>query len=182
MGIRNRCVLFTISSLLVVACAPLGAQSKNPADYPFRVHVFSRSETTFYHNRYADEAKGDGRLNLFANGEVHGVDFSFDCPEKLKDSFGYETYPAKWKKQDKELTLLLPVFGKTGSYFTCTLKTDVKDFAYTMHDGKMSSEPSEAFKTWMVKHEYDPEHGKDTPTKPDAQASQPSAKPGNSPN
>jgi hypothetical protein len=182
MGIPVRSFLFAISSLFAIACAPVSAQSKNLADYPFRVHIFSRSETTFYHNRYADEAKGEGRLNLFAAGEIHGIDFSFDCPEKLRDSFGYETYPAKWKKQDKELTVLLPVFGKTGSYFTCTLKTDVKDFAYTMHDGKMSSEPSEAFKTWMVKHEYDPEHGKDTPTKADAKGPQPASKPGSQQN
>jgi len=177
MGIRTRCLSFALSICFAIACAPASAQSKNAADYPFRVHVFSRSETTFYHNRYADEAKGEGRLNLFANGEVHGVDFSFDCPEKLRDSFGYETYPAKWKKQDKELTVLLPVFGKSGSYFTCTLKTDVKDFAYTMSNGRMSSEPSEAFKTWMVKHDYDPEHGKNLPTKAETQGPQSASKP-----
>ena len=182
MGIQSSSFLLTLSGLLALSCASASAQGKNPADYPLRVHVFSRTETTFYHNRYPDEAKGEGRLNLFANGEVHGVDFSFDCPEKLKDSFGYETYPAKWKKQDKELSVLLPVFGKSGSYFTCTLKTDVKSFAYTQHDGRMSSEPSEAFKAWMVKHEYDPEHGKDSPTKAEAQGSQPASKPGSSQN
>jgi hypothetical protein len=145
--------------------ASLRAESKNPADYPFRVHIFSRSETTFYHSRVLDESKGEGRANLFANSEVHGLDFSFDCSEKLRDSFGHETYPAKWKKPGKELVVLLPVFGKANSYFTCDLKTDVKDFAYIRYNnGRMGSESSDAFKAWMAKHNYDPEHGKDTVT------------------
>ncbi len=152
-----------LGSLLVPAL--LLAESKNVADYPLRIHIFNRSETTFYHARVEEEAKGEGRANLFENGEAHGVDFSFDCSDKLKASFGYETYPAKWKKPGKELTVLLPVFGKTGSYFTCNVKTDVKDFAYAKTNGSMRSEPVAEFKSWMVKHEYDPEHGKNMPVK-----------------
>lgn len=149
---------------LVAVPVQLLAQSKNPADYPLRIHVFNRDQTTFYHNRYADEAKGEGRANLFENGEPRGVDFSFECSEKMKPSFGYETYPAKWKKQGQELTVLLPVFGKTGKFFTCNFKTDLKDFAYLAHNGQMRSEPVADFKTWMQKHDYDPEHGKNEPT------------------
>lgn len=152
-----------LSCCLFLASATLIAESKNPADYPLRVHVFGRDQTTFYHNRSAEESKGEGRANLFENGEVRGIDFNFDCSEKLKASFGYETYPAKWKKPNQELTVLLPVFGKTNTYFTCNFKTDIKDFAYFAHDGKMSSEPSAQYKAWMVKHDYDPEHGKNTP-------------------
>ena len=139
--------------------------SKNIADYPLRLHIFNRNETTFYHNRAEDEAKGEGRANLFENGEVHGVEFTFDCNEKLKASFGYETYPVKWKKPGQELTALLPVFGKSNAYFTCDLKTAVKDFAYFARNGKLESESPAQFKTWMVNHDYDPEHGKNSPTK-----------------
>jgi len=145
--------------------AALHAESKNPGDYPLRIHIFGRSQTTFYHFRSVDEAKGDGRANLFENGEARGVDFSYECSEKLRASFGYETYPAKWKKPGKELAVLMPVFGKTGSYFTSDFKTDVKDFAYMSHDGRMGSEPVADFKAWMMKHDYDPEHGKNMPVK-----------------
>jgi hypothetical protein len=173
--------LLALSLLLSLAPAPLIAESKNPADYPLRIHIFSRNETTFYHNRYADESKGEGRANLFQNGEVRGLDFNFDCSEKLKASFGYETYPAKWKKPNQELTVLLPVFGKAGSFFTCNLKTDVKDQTYTMHNGRMSSESPADFKAWMVKHDYDPEHGKAIPTRveprPAANGQQPTTNP-----
>lgn len=155
---------------LLFSSSALYADSKNPADYPLRIHIFSRSETTFYHNRIEEEAKGDGRANLFENSQARGVDFSFECSEKLRASFGYETYPARWKKPNQELVVLLPVFGKTNAYFTCNLKTDLKDFTYMTHDGKMGSEPVADFKTWMLKHDYDPEHGKNMPTKPNVAA------------
>ena len=141
------------------------AESKNIADYPLRLHIFGKNETNFYHNRVMDEAKGEGRANLFENGEARGVDFNFECSEKLKASFGYETYPAKWKKPGRELTVLLPQFGKAGSFFTCNINVDEKDFAYTMRDGRMGQEPVADFKRWMVNHDYDPEHGKNVPTR-----------------
>jgi hypothetical protein len=161
---------------LLLISTPLLAESKNPADYPLRLHIFSRNETTFYHNRNAEESKGEGRANLFENSEPRGIDFSFECSEKLKPSFGYETYPARWKKPGQELIVLLPVFGKNNAYFTCNLKTQVKDYAYMARDGKMASEPSTEFKEWMTKHEYDPEHGKNNPVKAGPQTP-PAAKP-----
>jgi hypothetical protein len=151
--------------LCLLAPLALLAESKNPTDYPLRVHIFNRSETTFYYNRSADESKGEGRANLFENDEVHGVDFNFDCPQKLKASFGFETYPAKWKKPGQDLLVLLPIFGKSNAYFTCDIKTDVKNFVYFTHNGRMDSESMADFKAWMVRHDYDPEHGKDDPTR-----------------
>lgn len=154
-----------LSLCLFLAAATLYADSKNPADYPLRIHIFNRNETTFIHMRSVDEAKGEGRANLFANGDVRGVDFTFECDQKLKPSFGYETYPARWKKPNQELTVLMPVFGKTGAFWTCNFKTDVKDFAYAARDGRLTSESPADFKTWMTRHDYDPEHGKNTPTR-----------------
>jgi hypothetical protein len=160
---------------LLFTTVAVNAESKNPNDYPLRIHVFNRNETTFYHNRYAEEAKGEGRANLFEAGEPKGVDFTFDCDQKLKASFGYETYPAKWKKPGQELTVLLPIFGKSNAFFTCNFKTAVKDSVYVAHDGKMGAESSGEFKAWMVKHDYDPEHGKNVPVK--AAGAAPAAKP-----
>ena len=140
------------------------AESKNPADYPLRVHIFRRSETTFYHQHVAEEAKGEGRANLFEGGEPKGIDFQFECSEKLQTSSGYETFPAKWKKPNEELVILQPQFGKPNSYDTCKLKVQLKAFAYFSRDGNLNSEPTADFKRWMLAHDYDPEHGKDTPT------------------
>ncbi len=161
---------------LALLSAIVYAESKKPADYPLRIHIFNRSEMNFLHNRAVEETKGDGRANLFENSEPHAVDFTFDCDQKLRVSFGYETYMAKWKKPGQELVLLIPVFGKTGAFFTCNLKTDVQDFAYATRDSKMTKEPADAYKKWMVNHDYDPEHGKDMP-KNLARDQQPAATP-----
>lgn len=149
--------------LFLLPAVSLLAASKDPDDYPLRLHVFSRSETTFYRHRVADEAKGDGRANLFENGEPRGVDFSFDCAHKIKASFGFETYPAKWKKRNVELVVLFPVFGKADAHFTCNLKTQTKDYAYFMQNGRLGSEPVAEYKAWMAAHDYDPEHGRNAP-------------------
>ena len=156
--------------MLVLSAGALHAESKNPADYPYRIHIWNAQQTTFYHYDHVDEARGEGRADLFADGQVHGVNFSFDCEQKLQASFGYETFPAKWKKPGQELVVLLPVFGHANTYVTCNLKTDVKDFAYTRRNGALISEPPAAFKAWMDKRGYDPEHGKNTPTNPPADA------------
>jgi hypothetical protein len=165
-----------MSKRLVLICAVLtllsstavNAESKNMADYKLRIHVFGRNETTFYHARIEEEAKGEGRANLFENGIAHGVDFSFECDQKLKNSFGYETYPARWKKPGQELIVLLPVFGKSNAYFTCNFKTDVKNYTYTRVQGRLVSESPDKYKAWMTRHEYDPENGKDQPVKTSA--------------
>lgn len=160
MSIASRLLL---ASTVLAVPALLVAESHNPADYPLRVHIFGRNQTTFYHNRQADEAKGEGRANLFENGEAKGVDFQYECDHRLQTSSGFETFPAKWKKPGAELVVLLPEFGKPGSYDTCKFKVMVKDFAYFMRNGGLGSEPTAVYKQWMDKHEYDPEHGKNTP-------------------
>lgn len=100
----------------------------------------------------------------------------------MKISFGYKTYRAKWHKPGKEITVLLPVFGKTGSFFTCNLKTDVKDFVYAMRNGRLSSVPVASYKEWMVKRDFDPEHGKNTPTQTESGHLRPTSKePGSKP-
>ncbi len=145
--------------------SPALAGDKNPADYPLRLHIFSREEHTHYHRDVEEASQGTGRANLFENGEVHAVDFHFNCNEKIENSVGFETYMAKWRKPGKELTVLFPVFGKAGKFFSCDLDADVKpDVAYYTHGGHLDTEPPAQFKAWMVKHNYDPEHGKDQPT------------------
>jgi len=171
-----------ICCLALLCASSLIAESKNPADYPLRFHIYGLNQTTFYQNRSAEEAKGEGRGDLFEGGEAKGVDFSYECSEKLKTSFGFESYPAKWHKPGKEITVLLPVFGKTGSFFTCNLKTDVKDFAYAMRNGGLISVPVASYKEWMVKHDFDPEHGKNTPTQTEPNRLRPTSKePGSKP-
>ncbi len=85
--------LFSILSVSLLLLPTGIAESKNPNDYPLRLHVYNPSETTFYRNRVQDEAKGDGRANLFENGQVHAVEYSFDCPERCAPHSGMKPTP-----------------------------------------------------------------------------------------
>jgi hypothetical protein len=160
----KRLLQFSAVFFLLFSAIATNADSKNIADYTLRIRVFSKDSTTFYHYRVEEESKGEGRGDLFEGADVHGVDFNFDCDQKFKASFGYETYPAKWKKPGQVLTVLLPVFGKSNTFFTCNFNTDVKDFAYVRHNGRLSSEPEARYQAWMAKHDYDPVHGMQSPT------------------
>jgi len=159
----SKLLLTSLTVSMLLSPTMLFAKSINPADYPLRIRIYSKDQTTFYSRREVEEAKGDGRANLFEGDEVHGIDFNYSCSEKLKASFGYETYLAKWKKQDKVLTVLLPVMGKANTYNTCDLNTSLHDTVYNRNNGRMSEEPAERCKAWMMKHDYDPVHGKNTP-------------------
>jgi hypothetical protein len=49
----------------------------------------------------------------------------------------------------------------------CDLRVDVKpNVVYVRHQGSLNEEPAVRFKEWMVKHQYDPEHGKELPEMP----------------
>ena len=98
--------------ILLILTVPGIADSKDPADYPLRIHIFNLNQTTFFRNRAVDEARGEGRANLFENGEARGIDFSYDCLEKIHPSFGFETYPAKWKKQGKNYSFFSLCLGR----------------------------------------------------------------------
>jgi hypothetical protein len=103
-----------------------------------------------------------GASKSIEGGEPKGIDFQFECDSRLQTSSGYETFPAKWKKPGQELVILQQQFGKT-NYDTCRLKVLVKDFVYVSHNGNLTTELVDIFKQWMAKHDYDPEHGKNTP-------------------
>ncbi len=47
------------------------------------------------------------RPQEFENGVAQGIDYSFSCSDQVMTSSGYETYPAKWKKKDEELIILM---------------------------------------------------------------------------
>lgn len=155
------CGLAGFAVCVLLSTAVLAA--RNPADFPLRVHIFSHNSVSHYWGpggaRSLDEVDGEGRANLYENGEPRGLDFRYVCGNRLMNSMGYETYPARWKKPGKELQILLPADGGA-----CDLKVDVKpNVVYHRHNGSLEEEPAAKYKEWMVKHQYDPEHGKDLP-------------------
>ncbi len=143
-----------------------GFAAHNPADYPLRVHIFSHNGVSHYYGpggiRSLEDVDGEGRANLFENSQPRAFDFHYECEERLMNTMGYETLPARWKKPNVELEILLPVSGKT-----CKFQVAMKDgIAYRMSNGNFGEEPADRFKVWMDKYQYDPEHGRNTPIKP----------------
>jgi len=53
--------------------------------------------------------------------------------------------------------------GKPGAMEACELRVEMKDMAYYRRGDTVDLEPTTAFKQWMEKHDYDPEHGKNEP-------------------
>ena len=154
----------------IVFCALLSTAalaSHNPADYPLRVNIFHHSSYSHYAGpsgiRSLNDVDGEGRANLFENGEPRGFDFRYQCGSRMMSSAGNETFRARWKKPGTELEMMLPAGAGT-----CTLKVEMKDgIAFARRkDGALIEVPAAQFKEWMVKHQYDPEHGKEVPIAP----------------
>lgn len=167
MKSMTRHLLESCAVLVLLGAAAGNAHGQNVADYTLRINIFTRDAIAFDSTLMVEEPKGEGRGNLFEGADVHGVDFTFACGQKFKTPYGYTTYAARWKTPGKQLTVLLPVFGQPKTFFACDFSTDVKDFVYTPHKGKMGPEPEAKFKAWMAKYDYDPVHGIDSPTEPE---------------
>ena len=151
-----------VGCLLLSASAWAGGH--NPADYPLRVHVYEHNGHSHYYDRSLDAVDGEGRANLYENGQPLGFDFSYSCAVRLQTSAGMETYIARWKKPGKSLEILLAQFGKPGAFAACELKVLMKEnTVYHKHNGLLGEEPAAHYKEWMDKHQYDPEHGKNEP-------------------
>ncbi|MGA3011403.1 MAG: hypothetical protein ABSD72_14185 [Terracidiphilus sp.] len=155
------CGFAGLAVCVLLSTAVLAA--RNLDDYPLRVHIYSHDSVSHYWGpggaRSLNGVDGEGRANLFENGEPRGFDFRYYCGNRLMNSMGYETYPARWKKPGKEMQILLPADGGT-----CDFKVDVKpDVVYVRHNGFLNEEPAAKYKAWMTKHQYDPEHGMNLP-------------------
>jgi hypothetical protein len=144
------------------------AGSHKPGDFPLRISILGFIGQNHYVNNDLSGADGEGRANLFENGEAHAMDIHFKCSRQLRASVGYETYMARWKSRGQVLEMLLPEIGKPGSATVCQLAADVRQAqAYVpMEKGETAVIPAAAYKLWMEKAQYDPEHGKDEPLVP----------------
>jgi len=157
------CLVFSLPAL---------AGKFSAADFPLRVHVVFRNGIRHYYRAggYApssslDEVDGLGKANLFANGQPLGFDFNYQCSQPITPQTAFETFMARWKKQGRDLEIVMPVMGgKPGDMNSCDLKVIMKtETVYVRRDNGIEEEPAAQYKEWMVRHQYDPEHGKDFP-------------------
>jgi hypothetical protein len=164
----------------IVACLLLSTAAlagRNPADYPLRVHIFMFNGYSHYYRTGGygatsslDAVDGEGRANVYQNGQPRGIDFAYHCGVRLRVSPSYETFMARWKKQDRVLEVLMPrLGGKPGDMDSCDLNVTMKEgTVYVRQNGLLSETPAAKYKAWMDAHQYDPEHGKNEPVNPPA--------------
>lgn len=166
------CFLFGMSA--VAACLALTAAAHaskpDPGDYPLRVHIlkFAVRPGTSREPRHLSDPEpyvnGMGVADLFEDGEPRGFQFSFSCIDGLKISNGYATFPARWKKKDRTLEVLLPETGKPWNLETCDLQAEMRPgLVFYWKNGNVAEKSATLLKDWMVKHLYDPEKGRDEP-------------------
>lgn len=163
------CIVCGVVSCLALSTAVL-AGGPDPADYPLRVHIFKYTSQS----RHAREGKhwsdapdyvdGMGVADLFESGTPQGFEFSYSCMGGMKASGGYGTFPARWKKRDKTLEILLPETGKPWNLEACQLHAEMRTgLVFFWKNGKLAEEAAAVLKEWMIKHEYDPEKDKVDP-------------------
>jgi len=183
--VLNRCAVVALACLVFSTAALAGKYSA--ADFPLRVHIVFRNGIRHYHGMGGgfsslDAVDGLGEGNLFENSQPLGFDFNYSCSQPITPTPGYETFLARWKKAGRVIEIVMPVMGgKPGEMNACDLNVTMKqNTVYVRHNGEVTEEPVAEFKDWMVKHQYDPEHGKDVPVNVAADrppADQPAAAP-----
>jgi hypothetical protein len=183
--VMTRCAVGVLACLVFSTAALAGKYSA--ADFPLRVHIVFRNGNRHYHGlgggiSTLEGVDGLGEGNLFENGQPLGFDFNYSCSQPITPTPAYETFLARWKKPGRVIEIVMPVMGgKPGEMNACDLNVNMKqDTVYVRRNGEVTEEPAAKFKDWMVKHEYDPEHGKDQPVNvaaDQAPANQPAAAP-----
>ena len=147
-SMKRHTLVASLAAIALVFCAPSLVEAKRiVSDYTLRLHIYG---TSWMHNQFGYH--GVGRGNLFdGQGVPHGVEFTYDCEDHLMGSSGNEAYPAKWKKQDREIEV---IFGEIGSrpdqFQACGFKVALKKYVFYSHDHDITTESPQEF---MAKHQ-----------------------------
>jgi len=162
-----------LAGLLSFSTAAL-ARGPDPDNYPLRVHILKNVARHDADKAYAaknpenmaDYIEGQGAADLFENGQPRGFIYTYSCVAPLLASGGYASYPARWKKKDKVLEILVPEVGKPWNVEGCDLQPTMRPglaYFWNDEDDTVKEESAAVFKAWMVKHHYDPEKDLDLP-------------------
>lgn len=117
-------------SILVLICSLSVFADKK--DYPLRVSIV---ETHWNSTPWG--SRGYGRGDLYDGTSYRGFDYTFDCPSPFVASGGTVGYPARWKKNDTRLVILVTQIGNTSKHSECELKTTLANQVYAIKDGHL---------------------------------------------
>jgi len=123
--------VFILVFLLFPAVAP---SAKDLSDYPLKVEILMN-----HYDRYRPRPVRDpyywlyrvnGQGNVMDGSTVHAFDFKYENYRVIRFTAPNQTYPAKWKKPQRELEVLAPDIGHEGKYITCDMDTTVHEGVY----------------------------------------------------
>jgi hypothetical protein len=104
-------------------------QTQDPA-YPLRVRILTRNMSGGQSG-----LRTWGRADLFGGAvPEQGFEYESTCDEVLMVTHGDERYSARWKKQDRELEMLVSKVG-SGKANKCSVKADLQQFIYEFERG-----------------------------------------------
>ena len=117
---------FTGTGFTGIVHAPNIPATVPAPDFPLRIHFFIARGA--YHN---GDFEGLGRADLLVTGAApQGMDVTFECGEPfVANRQANEAYPARWKKPNKEMEILMQEVGGNSTH-KCTLKVDLKPKPY----------------------------------------------------
>lgn len=107
---------------------------QDPA-YPLKVRIMERNT-----DRSRFGVRSWGRADLYDGPKVRGFDYQTDCNVIVMTSQGDERFSARWKKQDKELEMLVSKIGAAKPQ-RCVVKANLQPFVYEFEGGAIVTEP-----------------------------------------
>jgi hypothetical protein len=84
-----------------------------------------------------------GQGNIFDGSTVHAFDFKYENARVIRYTGPNQTYPARWKKPQRELEVRTPLAGHEGKFVVCVMKVTVHEGVY-MGSGASITEVSQA--------------------------------------
>jgi uncharacterized protein len=130
--------------LAVAAIKPASAKPRDLSPYPLRVHIFQSEWNPRPGNSWGGQ--GSGVANLIDGQDIHGFDFSYECPINYLKSVGNQAYAAKWKKPGKTIVLVGNTVGNENKSDTCEFKVTLHDYVYDVQNGTLAMFSQEQYK------------------------------------
>ena len=142
-----------LTATLLVFAPTLHSADKNAADYPIKFVILDTHTDT--NLRWAN-THGAGRGRINDGGQVSGVEFQYECDERLRVAYGGEFLAAKWKKPGEEITVISQDMG-SDHMSTCDVKVSVHDFVYFNKNGHVATMSQQQWAARHAKGEHQPE-------------------------
>ena len=112
----------------------LALSAKDLSDFPLKVEIlmnhWDRYRPRPVRDPYYFLYKVNGLGNVMDGSTVHAFDFKYENYRVIRFTAPNQTYPAKWKKPQRELEVVAPDVGHEGKYITVDMDTTVREGVY----------------------------------------------------